>query len=95
MRMEVLYGQVPGGTGQYILTDSFLIGSDSRCDLILPDPAVSPVNTRIYQKDGLIYIEDLNSSAGTAIGGMRIYAPNMLRSGDQITVGQTCIGVYF
>ena len=57
------------------------------CDLVWSDRCVSKKNSRIYIKDQTIYIEDLNSKEGTVLGGMRLYAPNPLRSGDVISIG--------
>ncbi len=95
MRLEVLYGSVKGENRQFYLTDEITIGSDPKCDLVLLDGSVSPVNTRIFLRNGAIFVEDMNSASGTAVGGMRIYAPNQLRSGNQILVGQVCIVFYF
>ena len=96
MRLEMLSGMVQGEVPrEFVLSDSFFIGNDRRCDLILSDASVSPVNTRVYYQDGSVYIEDLNSMTGTALGGMRIYAPNRLRSGEDILVGQCCFRLYF
>lgn len=39
-------------------------------------------------KDGMIYVEDMNSASGTAIGGMKIQGLNRLRSGDVLSIGE-------
>ena len=69
------------------LRDHLLIGSDSRCDLILRDSSVAPMNTRIFRKDHDIYIEDLNSPYGTAIDSMRIFTPTLLYDKGDVRVG--------
>ena len=86
LRLEVLYGNVASKKRQFLLTDSLFIGSDSRCAVILPD--ASPLSARVFLQDGNVFIEDLNSPEGTILGGMRIYAPNPLRSGEQSMIGQ-------
>ena len=88
LRLEVLWGSVSSKKRQFVLSDSLFIGSDSRCDVILPD--AEPLNARVFLQDGTVFIEDLNSPDGTILGGMRIYAPNILRSGEQIMIGQVC-----
>lgn len=93
LRLEVLYGNVESKKRQFLLTDSLFIGSDSRCAVILPDAA--PLSARIFLQDGNVYIEDLNSPEGTILGGMRIYAPNPLRSGEQIMIGQVSFSFLF
>lgn len=87
MRLEVLFGTPAGGPGTLYLTDELIIGSSSRCDLRWQDKDISPENTRIFLKEQMVYIEDLGSACGTALGGMRLHAPNRLRSGDEISIG--------
>ena len=87
MRLEVLFGTPVGGSGTLYLTDELIIGSSSRCDLRWQDKDISPENTRIFLKEQMVYIEDLGSACGTALGGMRLHAPNRLRSGDEISIG--------
>ena len=93
LRLEVLYGSLSSKKRQFVLSDSLFIGSDRRCGVILPDAA--PLHARVFLQDGAIFIEDLNSPNGTALAGMRIYAPNPLRSGEQIMIGQNCFAFYF
>lgn len=95
MRLEVLYGDAPGSGTTFRLAESLMIGRDARCDVVLPDAGVAPVHARVFRQDGRVMIEDLNSATGTALGGMRLYAPNILRSGDQLLIGSFCIAFYF
>lgn len=88
MRLEVFSGTPADGTGTLLyLTDELTIGRSGRCDLSWRDKDVSPQNSRIFLKGQMIYIEDLGSVCGTALGGMRLYGPNRLRSGDEISIG--------
>lgn len=41
------------------------IGSGGDCDLILPDPSLSRIHSRVSHRDGSFYVEDMASSAGT------------------------------
>lgn len=87
MKLEVYAGNCVSRTALICLTDSLVIGSAPECDLVFRDQDVSPQNSRVFIKDQMIYIEDLNSAAGTALGGMRIQGQNRLRSGDVISIG--------
>lgn len=88
MHLEVLSGTPSNGTGALLyLTDELTIGRSGRCDLVWRDKDVSPRNSRIFLKNCMIYIEDLGSACGTALGGMRLHEPNRLRSGDEISIG--------
>jgi hypothetical protein len=47
----------------------FIIGSEASCDGYIPSRAVSRQHARITETDGIYFIEDLNSSNGTWVGG--------------------------
>ena len=87
MRLEVLAGRYAGRSTELYLIDELTIGRDKGCDLPWKEPDLSPRSARIFQRDHVIYIEDLGSECGTALGGMRLHGPNRLRSGDEISVG--------
>ena len=87
MKLEVLSGKTRTKADEFYLKDWLLIGSDPSCDLVFDEPEVAGRNSRIFFEEGYLYIEDLASPAGTALGGMRLYAPNRLRSGDEISIG--------
>lgn len=73
----------------YYLDGEMTIGRGPECTVVVDDPAAARINCRVFMQDDLIFIEDLGSTNGTRIGGMRIYAPNRLRSGDHVTIGGT------
>lgn len=95
MKIEVLSGNLRNMERQICLQDQLMIGRSRTCDLVWSDKCVSRKNSRIYIKDQTIYIEDLNSKEGTALGGMRLHAPNPLRSGDMISIGTVCFILRF
>lgn len=49
--------------------ESFLIGSGESCDGRIPSQTVSRKHAKITKKDDIYFIEDLNSSNGTEVGG--------------------------
>lgn len=87
MKLEVYSGNYVSRSTSICLADSLVIGSAPECDLVFDDPDVSLKNSRVFVKNQVIYIEDLNSEEGTALGGMRIQGQNRLRSGDVISIG--------
>lgn len=69
------------------LKDELIIGRDAKCDIVFKDKDVSRRNSRIFEENGIIYIEDLDSMNGTYVEGIRIRSANRLRSGDMISIG--------
>lgn len=59
------------GSGVDITIDKtpFVIGSDPSCDACIKNRAVSRQHARITRTEDIYFIEDLNSSNGTTVGG--------------------------
>lgn len=87
LRVEVISGKYASPKKDFSLEHMLIIGSEKKCDIIWKDPDVAARNTRIFIHEGIVCIEDLNSPCGTIIGGMRIFSPNRLRSGDIVSIG--------
>ena len=45
----------------------------------------------MFGTDAAVYVEDLGSTNGTFLNGMRLSAPAVLRPGDQLQVGSTVL----
>ena len=54
-----------------------------------------PMHAAISVTDGGIMLEETSDAGVTYIGGMKIFAPNRLRSGDIVTIGSTSFRVIF
>jgi pSer/pThr/pTyr-binding forkhead associated (FHA) protein len=75
-----------------------MIGRDSDCDVILPTPRLSRRHCRILpvaQGFLSVALEDLGSSNGTLVNGVRVPArvQRLLRDGDVIEVGGVALAV--
>ena len=66
---------------------SLLLGRHADCDLVLPGNGVSRRHARLSSMNGLLLIEDLNSTAGTFLNGERISGRVSVDSGDLIRIG--------
>src|SRR5271165_3453976 len=72
--------------------------SEEKLPIILdlsPDQRVSRMHGRIWEEDGLYWIEDLNSLRGTQLNGVEIKGKGkqQLHPKDSIVVGQTTLHV--
>lgn len=65
---------------------SFSIGSAKECDGVINYPTISRCHARITNREGVYFIEDLNSTNGTKInGGLLSYKTKVsLKKGDSI-----------
>jgi hypothetical protein len=62
-------------------------GSENLVDLV--DPRVSRRHARLLRTDDGVVVEDLNSTNGTRVNGMRITEKTRLVPGDIVGVGET------
>ncbi len=66
----------------------WLIGRAADCDLIVNQPEVSSHHCRLIQTNKGFLLEDLGSSNGTHVNGVRISKATPVQPDDQITLGQ-------
>ena len=77
----------------YALTsDSIVIGRQPYCDLVLNNNAISREHAKLEKKNGVWYVEDLQSRNGVWLNGKRLsYEPTQLTDGDVLLLGDTTI----
>ena len=74
---------------EYELTrPEIVIGRDPNVDLTIPSPAVSRRHARLTRHGEGYSLEDLGSSNGTFLNGERLLEQRLLKTGDQIRLGQ-------
>jgi ABC-type multidrug transport system ATPase subunit/ABC-type multidrug transport system permease subunit len=73
------------------LLASWLIGSESGCDIVVNHPAVSGHHCRLIQYERQFALEDLGSTNGTFVDDVRITprAPVIVRPEQNITLGRS------
>jgi pSer/pThr/pTyr-binding forkhead associated (FHA) protein len=76
-------GELAGQTHE--LTHSNVIGRNSDNDVVLHSSLISGRHARIWEKDGSFFVEDLGSSNGTWVDGIRITDPVRLDRLNVIT----------
>lgn len=87
---------VKGGTSMrqdITLVRSLIVGRANLCDLYFDDEKMSRQHFVIEMMEGGMYIEDLDSTGGTYLNGVRVYMKQKLAPGDVITAGTTKIVV--
>jgi pSer/pThr/pTyr-binding forkhead associated (FHA) protein len=63
------------------------IGRDPGNHVMIDDAQVSRQHARIVPQGGLMVLEDLGSTNGTTVNGLRISSPHTLAHGDEIGLG--------
>lgn len=73
--------------------EPMVIGRSDTCQIALKDTYVSQVHTRLFQRDGLWFVEDLGSTNGTYLNRTKVSEPTPITPGDELRVGKTVIEV--
>lgn len=81
-------GEIELGSG------SILIGRLPECDVLLQDNLVSRMHARISVQNDSVVVEDLHSTNGVYVNGLRIGHSAALREGDRILIGTTEISLF-
>jgi hypothetical protein len=93
LRLEVISGNATGDT--IVVDDELVIGRHAEgAGRLSEDEEISRQHARISREaSGDYAIEDLGSSNGTFINGLRIQSPRLLALGDSIEAGATTLVV--
>ena len=76
----------------YPIDGDATIGRGGGCAVALTfDTFVSQVHARAFDRDGTLWVDDAGSTNGTLVNNKRIGAPQKLRKGDRIQVGETIL----
>jgi len=75
------------------LTSALVIGRAEGSDINIGDPLISSKHARITPVPEGAILEDLNSTNGTLLNGLKVTIPASLAVGDRITVGNVVLEV--
>jgi len=84
----VLHGAGGGLVRRLEDNEALIIGRDRTCGLCIDDPQISRQHARIIRRADAITIEDLNSSNGTFLNGVRVKT-GALKLNDLVTLGRS------
>lgn len=88
MRLSVRAG--PNAGRAIDVTGTVVVGRGDDCDLTLADDRASRRHARLtVAAGGNVTIEDLGSTNGTYVGGVRITEPAPLTAGQEVVIGDT------
>jgi pSer/pThr/pTyr-binding forkhead associated (FHA) protein len=68
-----------------------LVGRAPSADLRIDEPNVSRLHARIELRDDGVYVEDLGSRNGTAVGGIAVVHARRLAVDDEVEIGSAAI----
>jgi hypothetical protein len=81
-------GGLAGGA-EYGVGPGLVIGRADSSEIRIEDSFASGRHARLYDREGAVYIEDLNSTNGTYVNGRRLGTQQVLRPRDRIRIGDT------
>ena len=79
------------GSSLQLSNRPIIVGRAPTSTLVLDDDYASAQHARIYLQDNQWYVEDLGSTNGTVVGGVRITAPTPLNAKTPVRFGQTIV----
>lgn len=65
----------------------WIIGADSHCDLVVRSRYASRRHCRVWETEGLYWVEDLGSRNGTHVNQERVEGRRLIHESDVITLG--------
>lgn len=67
------------------------IGRSAGCSIVFDEQYVSSVHTRVFTRDDQVFAEDLGSTNGTWINGVRAVGQMAVRLGDRVQIGNVIL----
>jgi predicted component of type VI protein secretion system len=94
VKLRVLHGTLKRQDGANsvmevaIRTPRFIIGSAEDCHMRCPSRSISPHHCEVLVRGDSVYLQDLQSEAGTYLNGEQVTEESSLQSGDHLRVGR-------
>ncbi len=83
-------GPIPGSSF-YLEKTEVTLGRDLANDIPVPDQEISRRHARFLTRTDGVFIEDMGSTNGTFLNGVRISSPQRLNNGDLITMAESTV----
>jgi len=88
-RLEVVaaMGHEPGAA--FDVGGGATLGRSDGADIRIDDPFASSAHARIFSRGDFMHVEDMGSTNGTYLNGRQLRAPERLKIGDVIRIGDS------
>ena len=73
----------------FVVGSGLMIGRAGGIEVRIEDNFASGHHARVFDHDGMVYIEDMNSTNGTYLNGVRVEGQEPLQPDDRIRIGDT------
>src|SRR3954452_21534926 len=73
----------------FVVGGGLVIGRADGIEVRIEDTYASGRHARIFDHEGFVYIEDMNSTNGTYLNGHRVDGQEVLNPNDRIRIGDT------
>jgi hypothetical protein len=73
----------------FVVGSGLVIGRAGGIDVRIEDNFASGRHARVFDHDGRVYVEDMNSTNGTYLNGQRVEGQEPLQPDDRIRIGDT------
>lgn len=93
-RLVMTQGPEPGRTFS-LERDVVSLGRDPGNDIAINHPQVSRQHARLTRRGGVMVLEDLGSTNGTFVNGVRLTGPHTLAGGDVIGLGDAVTFTFY
>ena len=92
-RLVMKSGPTPGKVFD-LSKNEVTIGRETGTDIVISDAEVSRKHARLFVQGGTYMLEDLGSTNGCFVNGVRLMGPHALKSGELIMLGEN-VGLVF
>ena len=94
--LQLVMSQGPNpGRAYAIDRASSTMGRDPSNEIAINDPQVSRLHARVFLRETVLVVEDMGSTNGTFVNGMRLTGPQTLTPGDVIGLGDAITLTYY
>jgi hypothetical protein len=73
----------------FVVGSGLMIGRAGGIEVRIDDNFASGHHARVFDHDGMVYLEDMNSTNGTYLNGERVEGQEPLQPDDRIRIGDT------